>query len=183
MIRSLLLIHGSTVYVWAWYRAAALMRKFPAACVSKITVEIATFLPCSLMKETEYNGGCFGCCTAGDVKRSRSIDKCLCCEFTAIKLLLALHEFLQRKRKHGKSHLTLLPHVWYWKRSPSSVLGCCFCWCSASPAHLLCRAAGLLALTCMWCCWPQNTPQVMDKIKWLSLCDISCCRGFEVLAE
>jgi len=29
---------------------------FQAACVSKITVELTTFLPCSLMSETEYNG-------------------------------------------------------------------------------------------------------------------------------
>ena len=32
--------------------------KFRAACASKSTVEIT---PCSLMKETEYNEGCFGC--------------------------------------------------------------------------------------------------------------------------
>ena len=49
------------------------LRKFRAACVSEITVEITAFLPCSLMRETEYNGGRFGCFTAGDVKRSRSI--------------------------------------------------------------------------------------------------------------
>jgi len=28
--------------------------KFQAACISKITVELTTFLPCSLMSETEY---------------------------------------------------------------------------------------------------------------------------------
>ena len=50
------------------------LRKFRAACVSEITVEITAFLPCSLMRETEYNGGRFGCFMAGDVKRSRSID-------------------------------------------------------------------------------------------------------------
>ena len=50
------------------------LRKFRAACVSEITVEITAFLPCSLMRETEYNGGRFGCFTAGDVKRSRSIS-------------------------------------------------------------------------------------------------------------
>ena len=37
------------------------LRKFRAACVSKITVEITTFVPYSLMRETEYNGGRFGC--------------------------------------------------------------------------------------------------------------------------
>ena len=52
---------------------AVVLRKFRAACISEITVEIAAFLPCSLMRETEYNGGRFGCFTAGDVKRSRSI--------------------------------------------------------------------------------------------------------------
>ena len=30
--------------------------KFQAACVSKITVELTTFLPCIPMDETEYNG-------------------------------------------------------------------------------------------------------------------------------
>ena len=30
------------------------LRKFRAACVSEITVEITAFLPCSLMRETEY---------------------------------------------------------------------------------------------------------------------------------
>ena len=34
--------------------------KFQAACVSKITVELTTFLPCGLMSETEYNGECLG---------------------------------------------------------------------------------------------------------------------------
>ena len=29
--------------------------KFQAACASKITVELTTFLPCSLMREMEYN--------------------------------------------------------------------------------------------------------------------------------
>ena len=33
------------------------LRKFRAACVSKITVEITTFLPRNLMKETGYNRG------------------------------------------------------------------------------------------------------------------------------
>ena len=47
--------------------------KFQAACVSKITVELTTFLPCSLMSKTEYNGKCCGYFTACDVKRSRSI--------------------------------------------------------------------------------------------------------------
>ena len=32
------------------------LRKFQAACVSKITVELTTFLPCIPMDETEYNG-------------------------------------------------------------------------------------------------------------------------------
>ena len=49
------------------------LRKFQAACVSKITVELTTFLPCSLMSETKYNGECCECFTAYDVKRSRSI--------------------------------------------------------------------------------------------------------------
>ena len=49
------------------------LRKFQAACVSKITVELTTFLPCSIMSETDYNGECCGCFTACDVKRSRSI--------------------------------------------------------------------------------------------------------------
>ena len=31
------------------------LRKFRAICASKITVEITAFLPCSLMKEMEYN--------------------------------------------------------------------------------------------------------------------------------
>ena len=46
---------------------------FQAACVSKITVELTTFLPCSLMSETEYNRECCGHFTACDVKYSRSI--------------------------------------------------------------------------------------------------------------
>ena len=29
--------------------------KFQAACIPKITVELTTFLPCSLTNETEYN--------------------------------------------------------------------------------------------------------------------------------
>ena len=37
------------------------LRKFRAACVYEITVLLA-------MRETEYNGGRFGCFTAGDVK-------------------------------------------------------------------------------------------------------------------
>ena len=49
------------------------LRKFQAACVSKITVELPTFLPRSLMSETKYNGECCECFTACDVKRSRSI--------------------------------------------------------------------------------------------------------------
>ena len=49
------------------------LRKFQAACVSKITVELTTFLPCSLTSETKYNGECCECFTACDVKRSRSI--------------------------------------------------------------------------------------------------------------
>ena len=44
--------------------------KFRAACVSKILVEITAFVPCSLMKETEYSGGRLGCFTACDVKHS-----------------------------------------------------------------------------------------------------------------
>ena len=43
------------------------LRKFRAACVS-----ITTFLPYSLMRETEYNGGRFGCFTAGDVSCKHS---------------------------------------------------------------------------------------------------------------
>ena len=35
--------------------------KCQAACVSKITVEPTTFLPCGLMSETEYNRECCGC--------------------------------------------------------------------------------------------------------------------------
>ena len=48
------------------------LRKFRAACVSKITVEITTSCH-SLMKETDYNGRRFGCFTAGDVTCKRSI--------------------------------------------------------------------------------------------------------------
>ena len=47
--------------------------KCQAACISKITVELTTFLPCSLMSEMEYNGECFGCFTASDIKHSHSI--------------------------------------------------------------------------------------------------------------
>ena len=49
------------------------LRKFRAACVSKITVDITTFLPYSLMRETKYNGGDFSCFTAGDVNCKCSI--------------------------------------------------------------------------------------------------------------
>ena len=51
------------------------LRKFQAACVSKIidSEESTTFLPYSLMRETECNGGCFVCFTAGDVNCNRSI--------------------------------------------------------------------------------------------------------------
>jgi len=35
--------------------------KFQAAFVSKITVELTTFLPCSLMNEMEYNSECCEC--------------------------------------------------------------------------------------------------------------------------
>ena len=47
--------------------------KCQAACISKISVELTTFLPCSLMSEMEYNGECCGCFTAFDVKHSHSI--------------------------------------------------------------------------------------------------------------
>jgi len=47
--------------------------KFKGDCVSKITVELTTSLPCSLMSKTEYNGECCRCLTACDVKRIRSI--------------------------------------------------------------------------------------------------------------
>ena len=48
--------------------------KFQAACVSKITVELTTFLPCSLMSEMEYNGECCRRFMACDVKRSCSME-------------------------------------------------------------------------------------------------------------
>jgi len=53
-----------------------ILGKFQAACVPKITVELTTFSPCSLMSKTEYNGECCGCFTftACVVKRSRPID-------------------------------------------------------------------------------------------------------------
>ena len=51
------------------------LRKFQAACVSKITVELTTFLPGSLMSETKYNGECCECFTACDVKCSRSMKE------------------------------------------------------------------------------------------------------------
>jgi len=49
------------------------LRKFLAARISKITVELTTFLPCRLMSKTKFIGECCGCFTACDVKRSRSI--------------------------------------------------------------------------------------------------------------
>jgi len=47
--------------------------KLQAACISKITVEPTTFLPCSLKNETEYNRECYRHFTHCDVKRIRSI--------------------------------------------------------------------------------------------------------------
>jgi len=44
--------------------------KFQAASVSKITVELTTFFPCTLMSKTKYDGECF---TVSDVKISHSI--------------------------------------------------------------------------------------------------------------
>ena len=49
------------------------LSKCQGACISEITVELTTFTPCSLMRETEYNGECCRCFTACDVKHSRSI--------------------------------------------------------------------------------------------------------------
>ena len=49
--------------------------KFQAACVSKITGELTTFLPCVPMDETEYNRGGCRSFTASDIKCSRSIYK------------------------------------------------------------------------------------------------------------
>ena len=51
-----------------------ILGNFQAACVSKITVELTTFLPCNLMSETEYNRECCGCFTACDVKHSHTIQ-------------------------------------------------------------------------------------------------------------
>ena len=34
------------------------LRKFQAACISKITIELPTFLPCGLMSEKKYIGEC-----------------------------------------------------------------------------------------------------------------------------
>ena len=45
--------------------------KFQAACFSKITVELTTFLPCGLMSETEWR--VLQCFTASDVQCSHSI--------------------------------------------------------------------------------------------------------------
>ena len=50
---------------------AVVLGKFQAACISKITIELTTFLPCIVTNKTEYNSGCF---MASDVKCSRSID-------------------------------------------------------------------------------------------------------------
>ena len=45
--------------------------KLQAACISKITVEPTTFLPCGLMNETtEHNRECYRHFTACDVKCS-----------------------------------------------------------------------------------------------------------------
>ena len=52
--------------------------KFQAACVSKITVEVTTFLSCGLMSKMKYIGECCGCFTACDVKRSCSIGWAVC---------------------------------------------------------------------------------------------------------
>ena len=54
------------------------LRKFQGACISKITVELTTFLPCGLMSETKYIGECCRCFTACDVKRSCSIGWAVC---------------------------------------------------------------------------------------------------------
>ena len=43
------------------------LSKLQVACVSKITVELATFFPCILTTEMEYNSGCFVAC---DIKCS-----------------------------------------------------------------------------------------------------------------
>ena len=45
--------HGNCITVKV---DTVVLGKFQAACISKITVELPTFLPCSLMSETEYNG-------------------------------------------------------------------------------------------------------------------------------
>jgi len=50
-----------------------ILDKFQAAYVSKITVELTTFLPCSLKNKTECNGGYCSGFTTFDVKRSCSI--------------------------------------------------------------------------------------------------------------
>ena len=50
-----------------------ILGKFRAACVSKITVELTTFLPCIPVEETECNGSCCGSFMASDVKCSHTL--------------------------------------------------------------------------------------------------------------
>ena len=90
------------------------LRKFRAACVSEITVEITAFLPCSLMRESEYNGGRFGCFTAGDVKRSRSIKPS---DNKRVPHRLQ-HDYLACTRLHYGGHVSI-----YFTHRTSGVTG------------------------------------------------------------
>ena len=63
--------------------------KSQAACVSKITVERTTFLPCILMNEMEHNGGCGRCfATSGVNAAALFTSGCTCdqsCQQTEIE--------------------------------------------------------------------------------------------------
>jgi len=62
--------HGS----WAIVKVDTIVfGKFQAACISKITVELTAFLPCTIMSEMKYNGECCGCFTTNEIKCGRSI--------------------------------------------------------------------------------------------------------------
>jgi len=92
-----------------------------AACVSKITVELTTFLPCSLTSETEYNGECCGCFTAFDVKRSRSMassitlyhdhisDRVSVCHTKAQHMISLRTRSLAGEEGSGHSYIRVVP--------------------------------------------------------------------------
>ena len=86
--------------------------KLQAACISKITIELTTFLPCSLMSKTKYIGECCGCFMACDVKRSRSIDlEKQHLPYTHLEKIASRTISMVEVCLHAQSRSFLLPYV------------------------------------------------------------------------